>query len=131
MIMRAREQGNVVVLELEGHLDVETTAQFQDMCLGIMKKDTSKRVILNMERLKFVGSTGINQFVDAIKAFSKCETKPKMCKVSNDFLMILRAYQTTRNPFEIFDNEELATAAFDAPPAPKKITKPKTKTIEN
>lgn len=130
MIMRAREQGNVVVLELEGHLDVETTAQFQDMCLGILKKDTSKRVILNMERLKFVGSTGINQFVDAIKAFNKCETKPKICKVSNDFLMILRAYQTTRNPFEIFDNEATAEAAFDAPPPPpKKITKKKQ--IEN
>lgn len=129
MIMRAREQGNVVVLELEGHLDVETTAQFQDMCLGILKKDASKRVILNMERLKFVGSTGINQFVDAIKAFSKCETRPKMCKVSTDFLMILRAYQTTRNPFEIFDNEEMATAAFDAPPPPKKL--PKKKQIEN
>ncbi len=124
MIMRAREQGNVVVLELEGHLDVETTAQFQDMCLGILKKEPSKRVILNMERLKFVGSTGINQFVDAIKLFSKCETKPKMCKVSNDFLMVLRAYQTTRHPFEIFENENLAEAAFDAPPPlPKKVLK--------
>lgn len=126
MIMRAKQDGNVIVFELEGHLDFETTVKFQETCVGIVERNECQRIVLNMEKLKFVGSSGINQFIKVLKEFNQFETKPKFCRVSSEFTKIFRAYQTARHPFEIFEDELQAIAAFDLPPPPKKPSKKKT-----
>ena len=134
MIMRARQDGNVIVFELEGHLDFETTIKFQETCENLVKKNSEQRIVLNMEKLKFVGSSGINQFIQAVKDFDSFPAKPKLCKLSSEFEMIFKAYQTARHPFDIFEAEPEAIAAFDLPPAPKKVSKKKKATpppIEN
>jgi anti-anti-sigma factor len=121
MIMRAKQEGAVLVFELEGHLDFETTQQFQSTCASLLEKNGNQRVIFNLEKLKFVGSSGINQFIRVLKEFNSREERPKICKLSTEFDKIFRAYQTTRNPFEIFLDEPTAIAAFDLPRPPKKI----------
>lgn len=131
MILRAKQDGNLVVFELEGHLDFETTLQFQSQCEELYTKSKEQRIVLNLEKLRFVGSSGINQFVRILKSFNQQETKPKFCKVSSEFLKVFKAYQTSRNPFEVFDDEPQAKAAFDLPPVPKKIPVKKKKEIEN
>lgn len=125
MILKAKQDGNVVVFELEGQLDFETTLLFQQACNGVLKQSESQRVVLNMEKLKFVGSSGINQFIDILKDFNQHPTKPKFCKVSSEFSKIFKAYQTSRNPFELFDDEDTAKAAFDSIPVPKKVGRKK------
>jgi len=129
MIMRAKNQGNVVVFELEGHLDFETTQQLEDTCVNVLRKNESQRIVFNMEKLKFVGSSGINQFIKVLKEFNTLPEKPKLCRVSSEFAMMFKAYQTARNPFEIFDEETLAIESFDHPVAPKKPAKKKTTKI--
>src|SRR5438046_2513897 len=119
MIMRARQDGNTLIFELEGQLDFETTMKFQATCEEIIQKGPENcRVIFNMEKLKFVGSSGINQFIDVMKDFNTKPTPPKICKASSEFSKILRAYQTARRPFEIYEDESQAQHAFDNPPPP-------------
>jgi anti-anti-sigma factor len=126
MIMRARQDGRVLVFELEGHLDFETTLQFQDTCTALIKKHQVERVIFNFERLKFVGSSGINQFIQVLKQFNARPTnKPKLCHLSPEFVKVFRAYQASRHPFDIHESENLAIASFDAPPPPKRTAKRK------
>ena len=120
MIMRARHERNVVVFELEGHLDFETTQLLEDTCVTVLQKNQSQRIIFNMERLKFVGSSGINQFIRVLKEFNNLPEKPKLCRLSSEFQKMFRAYQTSRNPFEIFEEENEAIAAFDLPAPVKK-----------
>ncbi len=127
MILRAKNEGEVLVLELEGQLDFETTLQFQQTCTALMQKNESQKVVFNMEKLKFVGSSGINHFIRIMKDFNSpkfVKRKPKLCSLSTEFVRIFRAYQPARNPFDIFENYPEAAAAFDAPP-PKKIARPK------
>lgn len=120
MILRAKQDGNVLVLELEGHLDYETTTQFEDTCTNMIAKTPEARVIFNLDRLRFVGSSGINQFIKVMKDFNTIDIKPRLCHVSSEFEKMFRAYQTTRNPFEIVENEKQARESFDAPVVPKK-----------
>src|SRR4051812_23182949 len=108
MIMRAKQEGDLIVFELEGHLDFETTQQFEETCNALIAKNKSSRVIFNMEKLKFVGSSGINQFIKVLKDFNGLDRKPRLCRLSSEFQKIFRAYQTSRNPFEIHEDEAQA-----------------------
>lgn len=127
MMMRARQEGEVIILELEGQLDFETTVQFKETCAGMMKKQGSQRVVFNLEKLKFVGSSGINQFIRVLKEFNTYQSKPRYCRLSAEFQRVFRAYQTARNPFEIHEDEPTAIVSFDLAPevAQKRTPRPK------
>lgn len=126
MIMRAKQQGEFLLLDLEGQLDFETTQQFEDTCAGLIEKSPNAQVIFNLSKLKFVGSSGINHFIKVLKDFNSLTTKPRYCQLSSEFTRVFRAYQTNRNPFHIYETEDLARASFTLVPAPapaKKKTK--------
>ena len=129
MIMRAKQEGKVIIFELEGHLDFETTQRFHEKCHSVIHKRECRQVVFNFAKLKFVGSSGIHQFIKALKQFNSKEDRPKLCEVSMEFDKVIKAYQTTRNPFEIFENESQAIAAFDLPRPPKKTLRKKTKPV--
>lgn len=128
MIMRAKQDGNVMVVELEGQLDFETTLQFRETFVNLVEKSPAKRIVINMEKLRFVGSSGINQFIRVLKEFNSSKDKPRYCKLSTEFQRLFRALQTTRNPFEIFEDESSAKTSFDLPPPPPKRA-PKVKKV--
>lgn len=123
MIMRAKQDGSIIVFELEGHLDFETTLQFKEKCVDLIKKKNIQRVVFNMERLKFVGSTGINHFIKILKAFNGQKDRPKICNLSPEFVKIFKAYQTTRNPFQIYEDQVQAMKSFDLPPMKRSLRK--------
>ena len=70
MIMRAKQEGDFLLFELEGHLDFETTQQFEDTCAELLTKAPTAQVIFNLSKLKFVGSSGINHFIKVLKDFN-------------------------------------------------------------
>ena len=124
MIMRAKNEGNVIVFELEGHLDFETTQQFEETCLTVLKKSETQRIVFNMKGLKFVGSSGINQFIKVLREFNGLDEKPRLCHLSSEFQKVFRALQPARNPFAIYEDEAQAIVAFDTEPSiPKKLVK--------
>ncbi len=123
--MRARNSGSALVFELEGHLDFETTQQFQETCSALIQKSDAQQVVFNFEKLKFVGSSGINQFIRVLKEFNGADTRPRLCHLSSEFERVFRAYQTSRSPFEIFENENEAIKSFDAPVAGLKKSRKK------
>jgi len=105
MILRTKNLGEVVIFELEGQLDFESTLQFQQTARTIMSKNKECRFVFNFEKLQFVGSSGINHFIRVMKDFNKTTLKPKICHVSPEFLKIMRALETNRNPFDIFSEQ--------------------------
>jgi anti-anti-sigma factor len=129
MILRARKDGNITIFELEGHLDFETTNQFNDKCDALMNDVPEQQVVFNLEKLKFVGSSGISQFITILKKFNNRKPKPRLCHLSTEFNRMFRAYETTRNPFEIFDSETQAISNITSPP--EKKSRRKKDAIEN
>jgi len=115
MIIRARQEENTVIFSLEGHLDFETIVQFEKTCEKVLAHESPPRIIVNMQGLRFVGSSGINQFVKVLKTMNRALQKPKLVSVSSEFEKILRALETVRNPFEIFENETQGLLAFQTP----------------
>lgn len=124
MIMRAKQDGKVVVFELEGYLEFETTLKFQKTCETILSQQPEARLIFNFEKLKFVGSSGINHFITTLKQILSLKPTPRMIHVSAEFDKIFNAYRTQKYPFSVYENIELALKAFDEP-EPKKLKKKK------
>lgn len=124
MIMRAKQDGKVVVFDLEGHLEFETTVKFQETCESVLEKQPDARIIFNFQKLKFVGSSGINHFVGTVKELLSLRPSPKMINVSTEFDKIFNAYRTAKHPFRVYENLETALLAFDQP-EPEKSSKKK------
>ena len=134
MILRAKQEQDVVVFELEGTLDFETTHQLSHTCQGILTKNNCTKVVFDFERLKFVGSSGIHQFIDVLKDFNTQKARPRLCHLSVEFEKIVKAFQTAKRPFSIYTSRTEAIASFEhdkpepvekiAPKPEKKATAP-------
>lgn len=118
MKMQTRREGEVTVVDLEGHLDFEATRLFHDTAADLLTEETNQ-VVFNLAKLRFVGSSGISQFIKVLKKLNATPAKPKFCNLSSEFQKMFKAYQTARNPFQIFDDETQALASFIPGQAPE------------
>ncbi len=112
MKIQSRLQGDITVIDLEGHLDFEATRTFLDTALGLLQEAQTGQVVFNLAKLRFVGSSGISQFIKVLKKLNASPAKPKFCNLSSEFTKMFKAFQTARNPFQIFDDEDQAVASF-------------------
>lgn len=112
MKARIKNQGNTIVLYLDGKVDYETQ---DNVCQVISKTiaknktdETPKKIIVSFENLEFVGSTGITQFVNQLKQVHTLNrSTPKYCGVRSEFQKIIKAFDET-NEFDFFDDETLS-----------------------
>jgi anti-anti-sigma factor len=78
-----RRQGEWTVVKVAGRIQLEKTQAFRDACLKSLKK---QKVIFELDRLQFVGSTGMTEFFEClldIKNMAGCGVK--IVGLSSDF----------------------------------------------
>jgi anti-anti-sigma factor len=113
MQAKVLQKNGVVVVNLEGFIDVETAGPFKEACMKSLGKDGGK-VVFNLEGLNFVGSNGILPFVESL--FDICDQKPKQinfCKVSSEFQKVFKA--SPLRDIDIFSDETGAISAHNNP----------------
>ena len=82
----------VVVVELKGRLDFETSEPFRRTCL---EKLIRERVVFDLRDLNFVGSLGLKDFVDTLETLAdRAPRGVKFCGVSSDFRRLFEALPT-------------------------------------
>jgi anti-anti-sigma factor len=112
-----KKTGDTIVVSMDGRLDFETTIPLREDLNRLIrqtKTDTvAKKIIFNLEKLDFVGSSGISSFVQTLKDFNNTvDLKPKYCHVKTEFQKIIKAFDESEG-FEFHDNEERAKRSFD------------------
>lgn len=108
MEAKMKSEGEVTIITLKGSLDIEQTQGFRDICL---KHFLNKKVVFNMEGTSFVGSTGIQPFLETIRTIT-AENKHglKVVGVKSEFR---RIFNNMENPnLHIFETEATAIASF-------------------
>ena len=108
MKARIKNQGNSIVLYLDGKIDYETQDGVCDFISKTIRQNktdsTPKNIILNLENLEFVGSTGITQFVQQLKAIhTESKVRPAYCGVRSEFQKIIKAFDDDQQ-FNFIDN---------------------------
>jgi anti-anti-sigma factor len=108
MEAQVEKRGEVMVVELKGRLDFETTAPFRKTCL---ERLLSEKVVFDLKSLNFVGSLGLADFVDTLDHMAK-RSGPgiKFCGVSSEFR---RLFEASGIPaLEFYESKDSAVKSF-------------------
>jgi anti-anti-sigma factor len=106
-----KHHGEIAIVHIQGPLDIEKTQPFRDACT---KHFFGSKVIFNFEQASFVGSTGIQPFVEAIRIVSaKSDTSLKLVGLKTEFRRIFSNVEI--QGVEIFDTESIAIESFSRP----------------
>ena len=104
----------VVVVELKGRLDFETSEPFRRTCLERLAQE---KVVFDLRHLNFVGSLGLKDFVDTLESLSRRSTDGvRFCGVSSEFRRLFEASGLAGTEF--FENREKAIQSLVIPPSP-------------
>jgi len=114
MKARIKNTHESIIISLDGKVDYET----QDEVCNLINRTVSqnqnrtdqsaKKIVLNQKELEFVGSSGITQFVQSLKAIhQQSDIVPKYCGVRSEFKKIMKAFDET-NEFDFYDDEALS-----------------------
>lgn len=103
-------QGEVTVIALEGKLDFENQDVLRDSIITLTRQ--GKKVVVDMEGLNFVGSSGITHFIRSLYELQERGLSvPHLCNVKSEFKKIINAYDVNRD-FSIHDSREDAVHNF-------------------
>ncbi|MCO5143090.1 MAG: STAS domain-containing protein [Oligoflexia bacterium] len=103
-------QGEITVIALEGKLDYESQDILRDNILQLSRE--GKKVVVDMEGLNFVGSSGITNFIRSLYEIQERGlTIPHLCNVKSEFRKIISAYDVDRD-FSIHESRQAAVDTF-------------------
>lgn len=106
-----QKKGDVFVVSIQGKLEIENTQPFRDACLG---KLMNQKLVFNMERASFVGSTGLQPFLDAITQIDqKSSFGLKIVGVKPEFRRVISNLETSKVSF--YDDVNTAIGSFSIP----------------
>lgn len=101
------KRGGVVVVELKGRLNIESSEPFRRTCLERLVRE---RVVFDLSHLNFVGSLGLKDFVETLDTMAQKGAGVKFCGVSSEFRRMFDA--TSLRGQEIFESTEKAIQSF-------------------
>lgn len=112
MEAKVRHHGEIAIVSITGPLEIEYTQPFHETC---QKHFLAKKLIFNMANTSFVGSTGIQPFLETIKLFSELNVNGlKLVGVKSEFKRIFMNLEIKN--LEIHETEDAAISSFDRPP---------------
>jgi anti-anti-sigma factor len=112
MKARIKNNADAIILYFDGKVDYESQNQVCNTLQNTIEKNktdaTPKKIIVSFENLEFVGSSGITQFVQSLKAIhADTDVIPKYCGVRSEFQKIMQAFDS-EHEFEFFTDESLS-----------------------
>ena len=83
MQAQVKQNGDWTVVMVKGRIELEKTAAFREACL---KSLSANRVVFEMSKLQFVGSTGMTEFFQCLADIEKVNgCRVHMVGLSEDF----------------------------------------------
>ncbi len=112
-----KKLGDTIIVSMQGKLDFETAIPLRENLGKISKQNRTdsvpKKIIIDLENLEFVGSSGISSFIQTLREFNATEAiKPRYCNVKNEFQKVIRAFDE-EELFEFHDTQDKARRSFD------------------
>lgn len=101
------QDSDTMVIYLKGQVDSYSAKPFYATC---MNKLSQKKIIFNLESLNFVGSDGLDSFMNTLQQL-KQKSNLQFCCVSSEFQQLFADSKIKNIP--IYEDEESATHASD------------------
>jgi anti-anti-sigma factor len=109
--IQKRDREGIVVLDLKGRLVVgEGASRLRDEMLSLAAAGQN-RVVLNLEGVDFIDSTGLGAMVICFTTLKKSGGALKLCNLAEREIELLVLTKLT-SVFELFDDEQHAINSF-------------------
>lgn len=106
------QEGDIKVIFLMGYMDFETVEPFRKTCFSQLMH---QKVVFDLSKLHFVGSSGISVFIEVFKGFSKSTNeKPRFSGLNSEFRRFFIANEYV--PKEVFETTQEAVRSFSLDP---------------
>jgi anti-anti-sigma factor len=110
MKIDTRTAGDVLVVDMDGRLDTQTSGYASDELVRIAQSGNGK-VILNLEKLEYVSSAGLRVILRAAKLLQASDGEMKICHANG---LVREVLETSgfNNLLRIYNSEEDASRDF-------------------
>jgi len=102
------DNGDIQIIELNGELNIKTTADFEK----IFPTLDGKKVILNVSKLEYISSAGLRSLVILIKKLYASKGELVLCVLTGVVREIIEV-SGFENLFKIFDSVKDAESYFN------------------
>ena len=110
MQISVRRIDKTAILELTGAIDLSSSPEVRKILLRELRESRTPRVILNLEKVKYIDSSGVASLVEGLKASRDIGSRLLLFGLSP---IVRQVLQLTRllKIFEIYENEQQALSA--------------------
>ena len=110
MDISRRENGSVVILDINGEIDLYNAPEIKDMISKLIEEQKYS-IIINLDKVSYIDSSGIGALISSLSNLKKYQGGLKIINVSGSVRKVFELTKLT-SFFEIFDNEADAVASY-------------------
>ncbi|HON78611.1 MAG TPA: STAS domain-containing protein [Spirochaetota bacterium] len=111
MELKTKKINNIVVIYLEGRLDVHLSADVEKEINKIISDDPSSHLLLNLHDVEYMSSSGLRIFVSTMRILKESKRKLALCNMNTAVKKIFEVVELM-DMFDIHENEEEALKSF-------------------
>ena len=111
MDITKKTKGEIVVLEIEGEIDLYNAPEIKDI-INKLIEEQNYNVIINLEHVSYIDSSGIGALISSLSNLKKYQGA---LKIINVYASVKKVFELTKltSFFEIFDSENDAIESFN------------------
>jgi anti-sigma B factor antagonist len=110
MDVSTRQVGNATIVDVVGDITLYNSPEVRRVLLGLLKEKHAPRVIVNLEKVKYIDSAGVASLVEGLKTSRDLKSGFALYGLSRTTREVLELTRLIR-VFEVHDNEEDALRA--------------------
>ena len=110
MEIKTREEGEVIIISLEGEVDISVTELIREKFKKLLK-EKKKALLVDMTKVSYIDSSGLGLLVETRQEMEKYSGEIKLFGLTSD---VQKVFELTRlnNFFSIFSTEKEALGSF-------------------
>ena len=110
MQISVRRIDKTAILELTGSIDLSSSPAVRKILLHELRESRTPRVILNLEKVKYIDSSGVASLVEGLKASRDIGSRLLLFGLTPVVREVLQLSRLLKI-FEIYENEQQALSA--------------------
>src|SRR3984957_18329770 len=110
MDISTRQSGNATIVDVVGDITLYNSPEVRKVLLDLIRDKRAPRVIVNLEKVKYIDSAGVASLVEGLKVSRDAKSAFALyglSRTTRDVLELTRLIKV----FEVYDNEEQALRA--------------------
>ena len=110
MEISQREADKVVILDIQGEIDLYNAPEIKDTIQKLIEQQ-KYNIIINLEKVSYIDSSGIGALISSLSNLKKYQGS---LKIINVYASVKKVFELTKltSFFEIYDSEDEALSKF-------------------